>query len=102
MLLEEEAQTALKVPYEDYHWAIREILSIRSQNRNVSLNVGKGDSSKFLQFRVIDLEKKLSVERKKVAELELELTKTIKDRDFYRRQYEQENKQYTEASQKCV
>jgi predicted RNase H-like nuclease (RuvC/YqgF family) len=98
--LETEFHQSLNVPFEDYQWAIREILSLRNQNRNVTLNVGEGDSSKFLQLRVIDLEKKLSIDRKKVSELEIELAKIKKDRDFYRTQYEKENKQYTEVSQK--
>ena len=98
--LETEFHQSLNVPFEDYQWAIREILSLRNQNRNVTLSVGEGDSSKFLQLRVIDLEKKLSIDRKKVSELEIELAKVKKDRDFYRTQYEKENKQYTEVSQK--
>jgi hypothetical protein len=98
--LEAEFHEKLNVPFEDYQSSIREILSLRNQNRNVKMNVSSGDSSKFLQFRVIDLEKKLSIERKKNSDLEIELAKTKKDRDFYREQYEKENLQYTEVSQK--
>jgi hypothetical protein len=99
-LLEREFHTPLKVPFEDYHSAIKEIYSLRNQNKNVTLDINEGDSSKFLQYRVINLEKNLSLERKKNSELQIELQKIKKDRDFYKTQYEKENKQYTEVSQK--
>ena len=98
--LEREFHRPLEIPFEDYQTAIREIYSLRNQNKNVMKNIDKGDSSKFLQYRVIDLENKLLIERKKTSELEVELEKTTKDRDFYKAQYEKENRQYTDVSQK--
>lgn len=99
-IIEQEFHQPLLVPFEDYHSAIQEIFLLRNQNKNVTPQIDEGDSSKFLQYRVIDLEQKLALERKKNRELEIDLEKMKKDRDFYKTQYEKENKQYTEVSQK--
>ena len=90
----------LLVPYADYQLMIQEVLSLRKQIINFHENINKGDSSNFLQSRVIEAEEKYSRERNKNLDLNDQLEKLIKDRDFFKTQYEKENKQYTEVSQK--